>query len=285
MNTNTTGQQPLFLEVDNDDKILLNSADALWYKILYYLNCEEYIPFAVEYYNDLYDFNKKAAQRKEERKSKSTEHEAMNIESKEEAKERLLFERLEAQKKASDEKIIFNEEFEESEHSTVDAGQIAPGMVPIRLAGKKPKCFFSLFKSFLGTVLMGFPAEPENVHLLLQSNPAFMRICAFAPKFENDEYCYKHLPSLRKLEQFDQIMTEYGIWDKIKIKEVSQNLKEGIIKRENKLVGDTTHYHAYSGFETLKYIDDNGKEKKKSQSKLTKKCGCDEKKTVHTPGN
>jgi hypothetical protein len=42
-------------------------------------------------------------------------------------------------------------------------------------------------------------------------------------------------------------------------------------------VGDTSHYHAYSNFETVKYQDDKGQEHKKSQSKVTKRCQCDDK--------
>ena len=37
---------------------------------------------------------------------------------------------------------------------------------------------------------------------------------------------------------------------------------------------DTTHYYAYSGYETVKYKGKDGKEQKKSQSKLTKECRC-----------
>ena len=47
-----------------------------------------------------------------------------------------------------------------------------------------------------------------------------------------------------------------------------------MIKIENELVGDTTHYHACSGFETVTYEDVKGKEKRKSQSELTKNCRC-----------
>lgn len=274
-------QGTLIEVVDNDDKVLLNSPNALWYKILYYFPWEEYVAFAVEYYNSLYDFNVKAA---EKRDGKQTESPVI-IETKEEAKERLLFERITMQSSPPGEEILHSVKFDESKSNTVDPDKIVPGKVPIRSAGRKPKCFFSLFKSFVGTVLMGFPAEPDKVHLLLQSNPAFMRVCEFAPKFVNNEYCYLHIPSLRKLEQFDQIMSEYGIWDKIKIKEVSANLKNGVIKKENKLVGDTTHYHAHSSFETVTYTDKKGNEQKKSQSKMTKKCNCQEKKTANINGN
>ena len=124
---------------------------------------------------------------------------------------------------------------------------------------------------------MGFPAEPEKVYMLLKSNPSFARVCGFIPRHVRDEYCSEHIPSLRKLEQFDQIMRESGIWAKIKVEEVKENIKSGVIRKENELVGDTTHYYAYSGFETVVYKDENGKEQKKSQSKVTKGCGCEDK--------
>jgi len=71
-------------------------------------------------------------------------------------------------------------------------------------------------------------------------------------------------------------MTEWGIWGQIKLEEVRSNLRSGAIRKENELVGDTTHYHAYSSFETVVYIDEKGKERKKSQSKLTKSCRCED---------
>ena len=60
----------------------------------------------------------------------------------------------------------------------------------------------------------------------------------------------------------------------MKVAQVTENMETGAIKIEKEVVGDTTHYYAYSGFETVKYKDEDGKEQKKSQSKLTKKCRC-----------
>ena len=128
----------------------------------------------------------------------------------------------------------------------------------------------------MGTVLMGFPAEPEQVHLLLKSNPSFARVCGYASKDKADQYSYRQVPSLRKIEQFDQVMRQAGIWDQIKVSEVERNLESGVIKAEKEWVGDTTHYHAYSGFETLSYEDEKGNIKKKSQSKATKGCRCED---------
>ena len=60
---------------------------------------------------------------------------------------------------------------------------------------------------------MGFPAELEQVHLLLKSNPSFARVCGFAPKEKDkpNRYRYRQVPSLRKLEQFDQVMRQAGL--------------------------------------------------------------------------
>jgi len=130
---------------------------------------------------------------------------------------------------------------------------------------------------------MGFPAEPENVHKHLSNNLPFARVCGFIPKGADENYWYKHVPSLRKIEQFDQIMTEYGIWHNMKWNEVKRNIEDGVFEIENVLVGDTTHYHAYSSFETLTYTDDNGKEKRKSQSIVTKNCNCKDKANCQHP--
>ena len=81
---------------------------------------------------------------------------------------------------------------------------------------------------------------------------------------------------MRKLAQFDQIMTDAGIWDRIKLSAVETNLTTGVLRPEKEWVGDTTHYHAYSCFETVRYEDDKGNEQKKSQSKLTKQCRCED---------
>ena len=77
-------------------------------------------------------------------------------------------------------------------------------------------CFCGLLKSFIGATIMGFPSEPEKVDMLLESNPSFARVCGFIPGRNQEGYCGEHIPSLRKLEQFDQIMRESGIWAKIK---------------------------------------------------------------------
>ena len=270
-NIEESHQIPLIHEVYSDDDYLLNIVEGEWFEILYNFHWEDYRQFAADYYNALYDFNQLAGQ------SVIEEGEG-NPETKDEAKQRLLFDRATAPIPTSPPvPILYQGNVVDSKARDVQPMDIAPGIVPTRLVGRKPKCFFGLLKSFIGTSLMGFPTEPEQVHLLLKSNPAFSRICGFSHKKKDRfDYNYQQVPSRRKLEQFDQIMTAAGIWDHIKISEVKTNFATGIIRPEKELVGDTTHYHAYSSFETVRYEDEKGNEQKKSQSKLTKKCRCEE---------
>ena len=244
------GQQiPLIHEVHADDRYLLNTIDGEWFEILHNFPWEDYRLHGAAYYDALYEFNNlqgEAAQGASE----------LTPETKEEAKQRLLFDRATMQvPPVPPPQILYQGEVVEFNAPKVDPMELAPGVVPLRLVGRKPKCFFGLLKSFLGAALMGFPAEPEQVYLLLKSNPSFARVCGFIPQDKDraEPYSYRHIPSLRKLEQFDQVMREAGLWERIKVCEVKTNLQSGVIETEKELVGDTTHYHAYSGFETLSY--------------------------------
>ena len=278
---NESQQKPLFHIIHEDDIELLNTPDAEWFRVLYNFRWERYREFGAQYYNALYEFNQRQARDREERIDSQEEG---VIEAKEEARQRLLFSRVTMQAKSEIRDVVLYEgEIVEAQSSGVSPESISPGEVPLRLGGKKPKCFFALLKSFLGTVIMGFPAEPEWVHVLLRSNPSFARVCGFVPRHVRDEYSSEHIPSLRKLEQFDQVMTESGLWDKIKVEEVRQNIKTGVIGKEKELVGDTTHYYAYSVFETVAYRDESGKEQKKSQSRVTKGCRCEDKQGCSHP--
>jgi hypothetical protein len=261
------GQQiPLIHEVHADDRYLLNTIEGEWFEILSVFPWQRYREAAAAYYDALYAFNLDESGVADEASDRVSE-------SQDEARQRLLFDRATMQPGQA---VLYQAPVVEASLATVDPLELAPGVVPLRLVGRKPKCFFSLLKCFIGATLMGFPAEPESVYLLLKSNPSFARVCGFIPKEKDKAPCYhySHIPSLRKLEQFDQLMRQAGIWAQIKRAEVRTNLRIGVIEPEAELVGDTTHYLAYSGFETVVYEDDNGNENKKSQSKVTKACRC-----------
>ena len=111
------------------------------------------------------EFNIREAKKRQERIGEQGDQTG---ETKEEAKERLLFDRVTMQKyRGGNPSIIYEGEVPESELSKIEPESVSPGVVPKLLGGKKPKCFFALLKSFLGATLMGFAPEPENVYLLL----------------------------------------------------------------------------------------------------------------------
>jgi hypothetical protein len=119
----------------------------------------------------LYDFNQAPPQA-------TTAGGDASLETKEKARQRLLFDRATAPiAKNPAAPILFQAEVAEPQVQDVQPSEVAPGVVPLRLVGRKPKCFFGLLKGFIGASLMGFPAEPEQVYLLLRSNPAFARVC------------------------------------------------------------------------------------------------------------
>jgi hypothetical protein len=169
-------QIPLIHEVHADDQYLLNTLEGEWFEILHHFRWEDYRSHAAAYYDALYEFNNTEGEA-------PTSASEITLETKEEAKQRLLFDRTTMQTpEESRPQILYQGQVVEFKALPVDPIELAPGVVPLRLVGRKPKCFFSLLKSFLGTALMGFPAEPEQVYLLLKSNPSFARVCGFAPK-------------------------------------------------------------------------------------------------------
>lgn len=265
-------QLPLIHIIDRDNAILRDSPKNEWYRILESFDWESYRHIAAAYYDALYAFNKQQAQDLHD--SQTDTSDKTLSESKAEAEQRILFDRATLNEDAP---ILFQDNTPMESPIKTDPKTVAPGVVPPRLYGRAPKCFFALFKSFMGASLMGFSPEPEVVYNLLVTNLPFARICGFIPKGANERYFQAHVPSLRKLEQFDQILTQNGLWSRQKWAEVRKNITMGVIQPEREIVGDTTHYHAHSGFITVVYEDKTGNKQKKSQSKLTKTCSCKDK--------
>ncbi len=229
-----SNQLPLIIVVNEDDTLLKNSSVADWYDILTNFDYTRYKDVAADYYNALFDFNQSCKVTDQKREIRN--------ETKAEAAQRELFDRPTINK---DNPVLYKPEIKPVQHKLITSDDILIGIPPHRFAGRRPKCFFALFKSFIGSVLMGLPPEPETAHMLLNSNPSFARACGFLPVDQvknGDSYWHRDIPSLRKLEQFDQIMKDYGIWDKIKWKEIRENIQNKVIQKETILVGDTTHY-------------------------------------------
>ena len=210
-------QIPLIITVDETENILKNNPNAVWFHILNNFNEMDYIDIGVKYYDALYDYNKYH--------NSDNNNEGSQNETIDDARERLLKKRPTVDKSNS---VLFEPNFLKPKENVTSPFSIAPGIVPHKLAGRKPKCFFALFKSFIGVALMGFPATPDMVFQNLVSNPSFARLCGFDPNITKS-YRVDSVPSLRKIEQFDLIMERYGIWNQAKYAEIAENFTNKVI--------------------------------------------------------
>lgn len=265
-------EEHLFHIVDSDDLVLKQSGEAVWFELIQniFQNYQLYQSIAVRYYRALILFNQEATTDHRQRKKKQHTTE----ETKQEGCLRLLFDRPTAGNDNAPN--LFPTLTLPSTTPLKNETEIRPGKVPSRFAGRNPKDFFSLYAAFCGTQAMGRDATAENVYDNLTANPSFARACNFTLPTHNSELS-TDIPSIRKLQQFDQIMTENGLWSEAKNKVINQNFKDKTIVPEKNIVHDTTHHIAFSGFETIQYTDENGKPCKKSQSHITKTCSCSDK--------
>lgn len=117
----------------------------------------------------------------------------------------------------------------------VDRGRGHPGNP--RGAGRKPTDFMALFKSFVCARYMDIEVNSRTICSLLNSNPAFL---------ERMNFEEGRPPSYRVIDRFDQIMTEWGIWEKAAYLVIQINIQEKIIDPEKEcfLIVDTTHVPA-----------------------------------------
>lgn len=106
-----------------------------------------------------------------------------------------------------------------------------------RNAGREPNDFFPLFKSFICARYMDIDVNSRTICSLLNSNPAFLE----RMNFENNLP-----PSYRTIDRFDQIMTEYGLWEKALYISIRLNINEQVIDPEQEcaIIVDTTHIPA-----------------------------------------
>ena len=233
-------QLPLLHIVHADDLHLEQQADVLWFDVLRRLDYRPLQPIAAKYYEALAHFNQQQAEAREAVPAPP------NAESKDEATQRLLFARATLTPLAP---VIFTPPAPPD--SQLDPESLRPGVTPLRFAGRPPKCCFALLKAFLGVMLAGESPEPEFVYKKLVENPAFVRSCGFTLPNPNGVARASDYPSLRKLQQFDQLMTEYGLWSELSRQAVLQNLRSGRVSLENTVVHDTTHYYANSSMQVV----------------------------------
>jgi hypothetical protein len=240
-----TGQWPLVHVLESDDLDLARLEDVAWFPTLRGLNWRTFFPVACEYYQGLWNFNQNQAL---ELAHRAAADQIPNLECKADATRRLLGERPTL---FGDAPILVPPKPETLKFPSLDPREVAPGRTPFRIAGRAPKCFFALFKSFIGVTLRNLPPEPDYVHSELVNNPSFARACGFTFPIPGSDYRQSDVPSLRKIQQFDQIMSQLGLWDHAAVAQIRASIKNGLIKRSDALVHDTTHYPANSGFQSV----------------------------------
>ncbi|MDR4499818.1 MAG: hypothetical protein MRK02_18150, partial [Candidatus Scalindua sp.] len=87
-----SNQKPLLIHtVHEDDKVLLNTPDAEWFRVLYYFPWEKHRVFGAEYYDALYEFNKREERKRQESKLQKN---VVLSQSKEDRRQLLLFDRV-----------------------------------------------------------------------------------------------------------------------------------------------------------------------------------------------
>lgn len=150
---NTSQQKPLFHIIHEDDIYLLNTDDAEWLQIWYHFRYERYVGYGVAYSNALREFNQRQAREREERGDAGEEDAGKT---KEDVRQRFLFSRVTMQaERERGEDVLFEVKIEELPPSGVSPESIAPGKVPFRFGGKKPKCFFALRLCFGKSLIFG----------------------------------------------------------------------------------------------------------------------------------
>ncbi len=243
--THTHRQVPLIHFVESDDLFLHDQVDVAWFDAIKNLDYHAFQTTAAHYYEQLFTFNQQQKQRRIERRENAP---PANPETQGEATQRTLLERATLDKQAS---ALYEPSLSITPLTHVAPHEVVPGVTPLRWVGRPAKCFFAMLYSFLGTTLAGQAAEPEFVHQRLRENPAFARTCGFTIPMPGKPERQSDIPSLRKLQQFDQIMTAAGLWEELALNQVAANLREGKIQAEATLVHDTTHYHAYSSMQVV----------------------------------
>ena len=262
----------LFIEVHRDDAALLASGEADWLRVLLEFVWQAYRRIAAQYYQALHEFNVEAARRRVDRRSielldDDTRAQATlwssvpdddddgqecdeSHETREDATIRLMRERPTGGNVAAP--ILHPTPQAPRSTPTVHEDSLAPGVIPIRMAGRAPKCFFALFKAFMGVQAMGRSATAEEVYHYLQISPSLVRACGFTQPRPDGKYRQSDIPGLRKLEQFEQIMAARGLWAAAKVQTVGDNIDQGIIELKGQdLAQDTTHYFSFSAMNVV----------------------------------
>lgn len=104
-------------------------------------------------------------------------------------------------------------------------------------AGRKPQPFIAYVKAIELAPILHIEQNMEAIALHLRVNPDFLSACGF-----------HYPPSVRTLQDFDQIMSEAGLWERLRDEAYRINVDKGLINegKEDTVCVDNTHVLAHS---------------------------------------
>jgi len=163
-----------------------------------------------------------------------------------------------------------------------DFSKPAPSLYGLLAGAGRPPCdALCLMRAFLAAPLLGVGDSPTDVHLLLRSNPTFVRACGFlgrAAMKQPGELTSRRLPGLSTCEEFSEVMTRYGLWQLARIEQVLENIESGVVEIEDTIAFDTTHVEANSHCGNVvpadAKIQEGKKPKHRKVPRVRKRCEC-----------
>ena len=155
-------------------------------------------------------------------------------------------------------------------------------------AGRPPTDGLCLLRAVLGAIAMGLKDTPSAVHALLRRNPTFAQQCGFlgpGASKQPGELTSRALPGESVLEEFDTVMTRYGLWHHEQLKQVRANIASGAVELDEVLSFDTAHIEAASGCKSVRPepTEDDPKPKSRKVGRLCKRCTCGKAAWEHCP--
>ena len=104
-------------------------------------------------------------------------------------------------------------------------------------AGRKPQPFIAYVKAIELAPMLHIEQNMEAIALHLRVNSDFLSACGF-----------HYPPSVRTLQDFDQIMSEAALWERLREEAYRINVEQGLINEaeEDTVVVDNTHLLAHS---------------------------------------
>ncbi len=131
--------------------------------------------------------------------------------------------------------------------------------------GRQGFDFYGLLRAYILAPLFRIDTNPADIHAALYANPAFLCEVAFRPKQKGRgrtaSIIINPFPSYDVINDFDNIMTEFGLWEEVRRLCTIHGIEQGVIPKKIKLGIDPTPIKAAS----------NPNNKKK-------RCGCKDKK-------